>query len=151
MKTSACYPFRSAGAKAEYLALYLERAKAWPVASETRLIETSSGQTFVRVSGRLTDPPLVLLHGIRGNSLMWVPNSVRLLSVLAARPEVEAAAPFLHARAARSPPNPAPTMATTGKLLFRLLSPFPPDFRCRLGAGHSSMSRDGGREIRAQI
>jgi pimeloyl-ACP methyl ester carboxylesterase len=74
MKTSAPHPFRSASAKAEYLALYEERARRWPVACETRLIVTPSGQTYVRISGQPTDPPLVLLHGVRGNSLMWVPN-----------------------------------------------------------------------------
>lgn len=78
MKTSPSYPFRSARAKAEYLALYLERAKAWPVASETKWVETPSGQTYIRVSGRPTDPPLVLLHGVRGNSLMWIPNIAAL-------------------------------------------------------------------------
>ena len=78
MKPSSSYPFRSAQAKAEYVALYQERAKAWPVASETRLIETPSGQTHVRVSGHPTDPPLVLLHGARGNALMWIPNIAML-------------------------------------------------------------------------
>jgi pimeloyl-ACP methyl ester carboxylesterase len=34
-------------------------------------IETASGQTFVRVCGRSTDSPLVLLPGARGGSLMW--------------------------------------------------------------------------------
>jgi pimeloyl-ACP methyl ester carboxylesterase len=34
------HPFRSAQAQAEYHALYAERAKAWPVLSETRLVET---------------------------------------------------------------------------------------------------------------
>lgn len=78
MKPSSSYPFRSAQAKAEYVALYQERAKAWPVASETRLIETPSGQTYVRVSGHPTDPPLILLHGARGNGLMWIPNITAL-------------------------------------------------------------------------
>ena len=78
MKTSASYPFRSAQAKAEYQALYMERAKAWPVASETRLVETPSGQTYVRMSGSTANPPLVLLHGARGNSLMWIPNIAAL-------------------------------------------------------------------------
>jgi pimeloyl-ACP methyl ester carboxylesterase len=78
VKPSTSYPFRSAQAKAEYMALYQERAKAWPVTSETRLIETPSGQTHVRVSGNPTDPPLVLLHGARGNGLMWIPNITAL-------------------------------------------------------------------------
>jgi pimeloyl-ACP methyl ester carboxylesterase len=78
MRTSASHPFRSASAKAEYLALYEERASKWPVACETRLIDTPSGQTYVRISGRPSDPPLVLLHGVRGNSLMWIPNIAAL-------------------------------------------------------------------------
>ena len=77
MKSSS-HPFRSERAKAEYHALYLERAKKWPVASETRLIDTPSGQTFVRVSGRMTDPPLILLPGSRGTSLSWIPNIAAL-------------------------------------------------------------------------
>ncbi|HLF75732.1 MAG TPA: alpha/beta hydrolase [Anaerolineales bacterium] len=78
MKLSASHPFRSARAKAEYQALYMERAKAWPVASETKLIETPSGQTFIRLSGRFTDPPLILLPGSRGTSLTWIPNIAAL-------------------------------------------------------------------------
>jgi pimeloyl-ACP methyl ester carboxylesterase len=71
---SPSHPFRSEQARAEYHALYMERTKKWPVASETRLIETPSGQTFVRVSGRMTDPPLILLPGALGTSLTWIPN-----------------------------------------------------------------------------
>ncbi len=50
----------------------------WPVVSETRLIETPSGQTFIRMSGRITDPPLILLPGSRGTSLTWIPNIAAL-------------------------------------------------------------------------
>jgi pimeloyl-ACP methyl ester carboxylesterase len=78
MKTSPWHPFRSAAARAEYLALYADRAKRWPVPSETRTLDTPAGQTCVRMSGRPTDPPLVLLHGVRGNSLMWIPNIAAL-------------------------------------------------------------------------
>ena len=78
---SPFHPFRSARARAEYQALYLKRAKDWPVASETRLIETPAGQTFVRVSGRSPDPPLILLPGSKGTSLTWIPN----IAALAAR------------------------------------------------------------------
>jgi hypothetical protein len=66
---SSFHPFRSAQAKEEYQALYMKRAKEWPVASETKLIETPSGQTFIRVSGSVTNPPLVLLPGSKGTSL----------------------------------------------------------------------------------
>jgi pimeloyl-ACP methyl ester carboxylesterase len=73
METSAFHPFRSAQAKAEYLALYEERARSWPVACETKRIETPSGQTFVRSSGSPAAPPLVLLPGSRDHSLTWIP------------------------------------------------------------------------------
>jgi len=42
------------------------------------MIETPSGQTFVRMSGCLTDPPLILLPGSRGTSLTWIPNIAAL-------------------------------------------------------------------------
>lgn len=78
MTTTGVYPFRSALAKAEYQALYAERERGWPVAAETHLVDTPAGQTFVRVSGRPTDPPLVLLPGSRSSSLMWIPNIATL-------------------------------------------------------------------------
>jgi pimeloyl-ACP methyl ester carboxylesterase len=77
---SSHHPFRSIKAKAEYRALYVKRAEAWPVVSETRFIETSFGQTFVRVSGDSLRPPLILLPGSRGTSLTWVPNIAALSS-----------------------------------------------------------------------
>jgi len=71
MTKQPCFPFRSEQAKAEYEAHCLNRAKAWPVSAETKLIDTASGQTFVRTCGSITDPPLVLLPGGRSGSLMW--------------------------------------------------------------------------------
>ena len=71
---SAHHPFRSAEAKEKFLESYDSAAKKWPVQSETRLVDTSYGQTFVRISGPADAPPLVLLHGIGGNSLQWMPN-----------------------------------------------------------------------------
>jgi pimeloyl-ACP methyl ester carboxylesterase len=44
------------------------------VASENRMAPTAYGPTFVRVSGPAGAPPLVLLHGVSGNSLQWTPN-----------------------------------------------------------------------------
>lgn len=73
------YPYRSEEAKADYEARSLERARAWPVPFETMLLETDSGQTFVRVCGRAADPPLVLLPGARVSSLMWA-DSIAALS-----------------------------------------------------------------------
>lgn len=74
VELSAYHPFRSPEAKEKYLAVYEKRAKKWPVASETRMVGASYGQTFVRISGPVDGPPLVLLHGIGGNSLQWIPN-----------------------------------------------------------------------------
>lgn len=65
------FPFRSPEARQEYLALYDERAKRWPVPSETRLVHTSFGETFVRSSGPKGAPPLVLLAGMSANGLLW--------------------------------------------------------------------------------
>ncbi len=71
---SEYHPFRSAEAKGRYLNLYDERAKNWPVVSESKTVETSYGRTFVRISGPAGSPPLVLLHGIGSNSLQWIFN-----------------------------------------------------------------------------
>jgi len=75
---TAYHPFRSANAKEQYLKLYDRRAEKWPVVSETRFVDTSYGKTFVRISGPSGAPPLVLLHGVGGNSLQWMPNIVAL-------------------------------------------------------------------------
>jgi pimeloyl-ACP methyl ester carboxylesterase len=61
-------------AKEKYLALYDMRVKKWPVDSQTRLVDTAYGQTFVRLSRLWGAPPLVLLHGAGGDSLQWIPN-----------------------------------------------------------------------------
>jgi pimeloyl-ACP methyl ester carboxylesterase len=71
---SAHHPFRSEGAKHRFLTFYDNAAKNWPVPSETRMIDTSHGQTFVRISGPVDAPPLVLLHGANATSLSWIPN-----------------------------------------------------------------------------
>jgi len=74
MDMSGHHPFRSAKAKELYLRSYEEKAKEWPVPSETRMIDTAYGQTFVRISGPVDAPPLVLLPGAGGASLLWIPN-----------------------------------------------------------------------------
>lgn len=74
MQKTKHHPFRSQKAKERYLELYDSRAKLWPVPSETRMVETSFGQTFVRISGPLEAPPLVLLPGANTTSLLWIPN-----------------------------------------------------------------------------
>ncbi len=71
---SPCHPFRSPEAKERFLKLYDDRAAQWPVASETVTLNTSYGKTFIRIGGPAGAPPMVLLHGIGGNSLQWIPN-----------------------------------------------------------------------------
>ncbi len=65
------HPFRSAQAKERYLQLYDAMEKNWPIESESLMVDTSYGKTFVRVSGPPEAPPLVLLPGAAGNSLLW--------------------------------------------------------------------------------
>ncbi|MBL8680202.1 MAG: alpha/beta fold hydrolase [Myxococcales bacterium] len=71
MSRAASFPFRSEAAREEYLAFYDHRAERWPVPSETRLVATSFGQTFVRASGPTNAPALVLLPGMSSSGLMW--------------------------------------------------------------------------------
>jgi len=72
------HPFRSEGDRAAFHSFYAERARDWPQPSESRFVNTPSGQTFVRVSGPAAAPPLVLLAGARGTSLMWAPHVAAL-------------------------------------------------------------------------
>lgn len=69
------HPFKSAEARERYLKDYDSWAKQWPVPSETRTVDTTFGSTFVRISGSVGAPPLVLLHGVSGNGLQWIPNA----------------------------------------------------------------------------
>ncbi|UCE43257.1 MAG: alpha/beta hydrolase [Candidatus Aminicenantes bacterium] len=68
------HPFRSETAKKQYLAFYDEFAKDWPVKSEARMVDTSYGKTYVRISGPVDAPSLVLMHGANATSLSWIPN-----------------------------------------------------------------------------
>jgi len=74
MEMTGYHPFRSAKAKKQYLELYDRVAEEWPVDSQTKMIDTSHGQTFVRMSGPEKAPSLVLLPGANTTSLMWIPN-----------------------------------------------------------------------------
>lgn len=74
MKMTEYHPFKSHEAKEKYLKFYDKRAKNWPIPSETKMLDTSYGQTFVRISGPADAPPLVLLPGGASTSLMWIPN-----------------------------------------------------------------------------
>ncbi|WP_299217328.1 hypothetical protein [uncultured Aquimarina sp.] len=72
-KKESYHPFKSEKAKEEYLDFYDEHAKMWPAPSKNKYIETSYGQTFVRISGPKDKPPLILLPGDTENSLSWIP------------------------------------------------------------------------------
>jgi pimeloyl-ACP methyl ester carboxylesterase len=74
MGISSYHPFRSKKAREEYFARYDMRAKIWPVFSESVMVKTSYGRTFVRISGPVDGPPLVLLPGAGATSLIWYPN-----------------------------------------------------------------------------
>lgn len=71
MNTATHHPFLSEEAQETYLTFYDEMAKHWPIPSETMMVPTSYGQTFVRISGPVDAPPLVLLHGAGSTSLVW--------------------------------------------------------------------------------
>lgn len=74
MEISEYHPFKSPEAKEKYLKLYDKNAKYWQVPSETKVIDTFYGKTFVRINGPTNALPLVLLHGMNSNSLAWIPN-----------------------------------------------------------------------------
>jgi len=74
MKYKPYHPFRSQKAKERYLKHYDLRAQTWPVASESLSVDTSYGQTFIRVSGPSNAKPLVLLPSSAATSLFWKPN-----------------------------------------------------------------------------
>jgi pimeloyl-ACP methyl ester carboxylesterase len=67
-------PFRSEKAERRYLERYALRAAAWPAPSRERIVDTSFGRTFVRVSGPEGGPPLLLLPGIGSPGLSFASN-----------------------------------------------------------------------------
>ena len=70
----AYHPFVSVKAKERYLARYDARARQWPVQAQDRMVETEQGRTFVRISGPLDAPPLILLPSASAPHLIWIPN-----------------------------------------------------------------------------
>lgn len=74
MNITPYHPFRSEKAKIAYLSLYDESAKNWATSSICKMIDTSYGQTFVRISGPENGTPLVLFPGAGTTSLMWSLN-----------------------------------------------------------------------------
>lgn len=73
MPVTDSHPFKSPEARARYLAAYEQQASSWPVPSETAMVSTSDGETFVRISGPADGPPLVLLPAGRSNGMCWAP------------------------------------------------------------------------------
>ncbi len=67
------HPFKSQKAKETFLTYYDERAKEWPIDSETMYVNSSFGQTFIRICGPKDGPSLVLLPGDSVTSLDWMP------------------------------------------------------------------------------
>jgi len=68
------HPFKSVTKRDRYLGNYDARAERWPVPSEEVFVDTSWGETFVRISGPSDGPPLVLLPGANATGLMYQPN-----------------------------------------------------------------------------
>ena len=52
------HPFKSERAKEKYLAFYDARAKLWPASAETKYVDTSYGQTYVRINGLRRKPTI---------------------------------------------------------------------------------------------
>lgn len=81
MELNEFHPFRSEKAKIQYNAFEVEMAKSWPIKSEERIVETSHGKTFMRLSGPEDGPTLILLPGGGSNSLIWHANIEALSDV----------------------------------------------------------------------
>ena len=79
MNRETYHPFRSEKAKEQYLNYYDKKAEKWPVDSKNRTVDTNYGQTFMRISGPVDAPALVLLPGVSASSLMWK-YSIKALS-----------------------------------------------------------------------
>ena len=80
MDISDYHPFKSAEAKEKYLAYEEEMARSWPFNSEEKLVSTTFGETFMRISGPIDAPPLILLPGGGSNSYIWNANIEELSS-----------------------------------------------------------------------
>lgn len=72
------HPFRSERTREKYLEYYDAKALEWPGDSEERMVTSSFGETFIRINGEESAPPLVLLPGGGASSLMWSNNIEKL-------------------------------------------------------------------------
>lgn len=64
--------YRSVQAQAAVEAQYGELLGQWPIACEQKHVATREGETFVLVCGPETAPPVFLMHGSVGNTIMWM-------------------------------------------------------------------------------
>ncbi|WP_278313818.1 alpha/beta fold hydrolase [Lolliginicoccus levis] len=63
--------FKDDESREAYLHAYTALEAWWPVPALERTVETSFGPTHVRISGSGAGTPVVLLHPILGNGLIW--------------------------------------------------------------------------------
>jgi pimeloyl-ACP methyl ester carboxylesterase len=73
-------PFRSAAARETYLARHAERSRDWPQPWSERMVPTPLGETYVRVCGPESAPPLVMLPGVGSPSYLLAPQAHGLAS-----------------------------------------------------------------------
>jgi pimeloyl-ACP methyl ester carboxylesterase len=73
VKYTPWHPFKSERARQEYLSHYDRREKEWPIPFESKMVKTTFGETYVRISGPDGTPPLILLPGVGTCSMMWMP------------------------------------------------------------------------------
>lgn len=70
--------FKTEEGKNAILKVYDSVLERWPVPFETANIPTRCGNTFIIACGKITSPPLILLHGTSSNSSMWVGDVAEL-------------------------------------------------------------------------
>ncbi|UGT43675.1 alpha/beta hydrolase [Nocardia yamanashiensis] len=63
--------FKNEQARTDFLRFYAEYEATCTVPATTTDVSTSFGSTHVRITGSGTATPVVLLHGLGGNSLYW--------------------------------------------------------------------------------
>jgi pimeloyl-ACP methyl ester carboxylesterase len=64
--------FKSPAGESVVMALYDRALAQWPVPFEELHAGTRHGDTFAIVSGEVSAPPLVLLHGASSNAVSWI-------------------------------------------------------------------------------
>ena len=68
--------FKSQKTRDRFRSYYQEVLDRFPF--EQHYIETTLGQTFMLASGKITDPPVIILHGSCSNSAFWFPEIMAL-------------------------------------------------------------------------